>query len=663
MFTKEAGVDSNPKIFFQWQNPVLRDSIYPFRKEKLRDFLRVYHEIDLWQKAKGNGQPDSTLQDKMNSLAQALRNEHERLESELRQAIEVKGQTDKWFAAITGTDEKSLRFKHAYYLDRQIDMLTDRHAEMQSRQTALLKRVDWYAEEDTRRNIWIERARELDEPIAKLAGELEAARNLRNLFKQQEQLPKLDAGGGVSVQDAVRWEVLSYQKELGNLDHTELIRRVLERFDQQPERFEKWLLYMVVHFSGMRYRSAHASWADPKFLLELLDREFARIEIQSMDEASVTEACQQAVHELEEEREDLTNPEKIRAIDQLIAKLSFWNPRRALLEYHVAREIGEIQALPDEDKIFVGRLEKLRKSHPTSAGEIPDWVWQEITKYTPLRLRTMDKDWENISPERWKYENRRWREILDTWEHKDITGWRMHHRETLELIVTRAVCNEIAEHIQHLRGLIPGAGLTSKPKWYLNWREKTKDLQEDDPRRAYLVQAPEEKDFVSGASILWLDWVDREPNAWQIAQPLPGFNLLPRGVRMPREKTANTTEWSYHQVSNRFIRNRRKPTLHELRQKGRSEKEIEAIREDLRINGGFVKQYLRWTHEATVVSVEEMIDGKVVLTFETGQIGLVVRRLSDLVGNPNVFVGYIPKSDQEPDNLDELIDRAKLLPD
>jgi hypothetical protein len=79
--------------------------------------------------------------------------------------------------------------------------------------------------------------------------------------------------------------------------------------------------------------------------------------------------------------------------------------------------------------------------------------------------------------------------------------------------------------------------------------------------------------------------------------------------------------------------------------------------------GGFVKQYLRWTHEATVVGVEELIDGKYVLTFETGQIGLVLRRLSDLVGNPKVFVGYVPKSPNPPEGLDEMIDPRNLLPE
>jgi hypothetical protein len=276
-------------------------------------------------------------------------------------------------------------------------------------------------------------------------------------------------------------------------------------------------------------------------------------------------------------------------------------------------------------------------------------------------LKTQEKDWESISPERWKAENWRWREILDAWERKDITGWRKQHEETLQLIVTRAVCNEIAEHIQHLRGLVPFAGLASKPKWYINWQNKTKNEPPGNGSRAYLVQAPREEHFVNGASILWLDWVDRQPNAWQIAMPLPGYNIPPGDIQIPRSKTASTVEWSFHQVGSSFIRTRRKPTIHELREQGRSEREIDAIRDEMRRSGGFVQNYLRWTHEATVIGVVEMLEGKFVLTFETGQIGVVQRRLTDLVGNPKVFVGFIPASQADPDELADMLDPQKIL--
>ena len=36
------------KIYFQWQNDILRKTIYPVRDMKLRHFLLYYKEVDLW---------------------------------------------------------------------------------------------------------------------------------------------------------------------------------------------------------------------------------------------------------------------------------------------------------------------------------------------------------------------------------------------------------------------------------------------------------------------------------------------------------------------------------------------------------------------------------------------------------------------------------------
>jgi hypothetical protein len=71
----------------------------------------------------------------------------------------------------------------------------------------------------------------------------------------------------------------------------------------------------------------------------------------------------------------------------------------------MAREMGEIQALPDDEKIFLAKLEELRAQRQGTEDAIPDWMWDEITKYTSLRLETQQADWEKMSPERWNYEN------------------------------------------------------------------------------------------------------------------------------------------------------------------------------------------------------------------------------------------------------------------
>ena len=39
-------------VYFQWQNEILCETIYPMRKEKLRDFLVYFQEVDLWAEFK-----------------------------------------------------------------------------------------------------------------------------------------------------------------------------------------------------------------------------------------------------------------------------------------------------------------------------------------------------------------------------------------------------------------------------------------------------------------------------------------------------------------------------------------------------------------------------------------------------------------------------------
>ena len=74
--------------------------------------------------------------------------------------------------------------------------------------------------------------------------------------------------GAVDVKkDIVPFKAQQYYQWLEKKDHAELMNLVFERFFKEPERFPLWLQYMVVHFSGMRYASAHGSWANPRDML------------------------------------------------------------------------------------------------------------------------------------------------------------------------------------------------------------------------------------------------------------------------------------------------------------------------------------------------------------------------------------------------------------
>lgn len=51
-FTAPRLAPFTPKIHFQWQNEILRKTIYPMREVKLRDFLIYYQEVDVWSQYK-----------------------------------------------------------------------------------------------------------------------------------------------------------------------------------------------------------------------------------------------------------------------------------------------------------------------------------------------------------------------------------------------------------------------------------------------------------------------------------------------------------------------------------------------------------------------------------------------------------------------------------
>jgi len=593
--------DSEKNIHFSWQNPFLRESIYPFRKKKLLEFILTFEEIDKLREARAKGELDLAIVKKIQDMQSLLRDEHHRLTDELHRAITARMAKDKWLAKIKDTDEKKLRAKRIYYFDRLIADWTDRLADRQGQKEALLKRVHWYPERDARRQKWIDRAAELNGPITEASAELEEVKHIRGLYDRQDKLPRVTSQGQMTVESLVRWEMLDRRNELDKLSHNQLVAMIQDRFETQTELYRPWLKYMVFHFSGMRYKSAHGSWAEPKTLLAMLIREFLEDDVRNMDEASIIKACDEAVAELEGIKASTTNTRRIGELNRQIAQLKFFNRPKALLGYLTDKEVSKVDTYTDQE--VIQKLEEARLNHP----DLPPWMWQEIEKFTPLKLKTQDKEWEKINPERWDFEDRRWREILDIWQRQDVTGWRAKHRNSLDLIVTRAVCNEIAEHIQHLRGVVPGAGLTAKPRFYLRMAQKTKHLPDGDPNKAYFKYPKKAEDFRTGASILWMGIVTKEPNPWQIVESLPGFDFA--------------TDQA---------------------------------------GGGF----LRWTHEATVVGVEDLLDGKFVLTFETGEIGLIRRSLSTLANNPNVLVGYVPEnllSEENAMQLAEMIKCEKIL--
>jgi hypothetical protein len=289
-------------------------------------------------------------------------------------------------------------------------------------------------------------------------------------------------------------------------------------------------------------------------------------------------------------------------------------------------------------------------------------MWKEIARLTDLRVtEAKDSNWEKLTPEeeeqRYAPQYDQVRQIMDKWKENNLTSWREEHAKSNELIVTRAVCNEVAEHIQHLRGHNPDGGLTAKAPWYQK-QEREKTVPGDPP--PYFIRPRDARDYTPGASILWLRFVNEEPNEWRIARPLQtlqgGDGLIPK--EFLGRKPANTGAskgWTYalgaSVTRSRYFTNENKITVKE-------------------------QQWLRWIHEATVVEVAETAEGPVVLTFETA-LPYEDRRLSSIgvfkhdldyllsVGTEDSyngsFVGYVPEGPVNADDLEEMLDWNKIL--
>jgi len=500
---------------------------------------------------------------------------------------------------------------------------------------------------------------------------------------RDENLVNFSAGNpikssDVTVKDIVNAKIEKYRNELAPKKHFELLEEVVQRFLKSPKDYPLWLQYMVIHFSGMRYASAHGSWADPKDLLINLGTSYIAEDFRNENDDWVQARCDEKIECYEEPEKALSEPGRLLPkLVQLIATeaknpetKSNWpekitdhlkglksayayQRRKALLDLLVDEATYEVESLTSADA-----LETLKAIKDFL--ELPEWMWREIVKLTELRTTEVKSDdWERSitltpkdegDPDLGKY-----REMMNEWKQSNLTSWRDAHEDTDRLIVTRAVCNEVAEHIQHLRGYRGGAGLTSKPDWYMGEDKKFgKPLgQPQDDQYPYFIRPKDianyKNDYQVGASILWLRFVNEEPNAWRIAKPLQtrgGDRLVP--PEYWSRKGEDTNKWIYTE--------------------GKTVERHRTFFPTGATRGGKQHQWLRWIHESTVAKVTETADGPTVLTFETAlpnedrrlsTIGVFKRQVSDLIsdfgedGYNASFLGFVPEGKISAEDLDE----------
>ena len=686
-------------MYFQWQNEYLCKTIYPMREQKLRDFLVYYKEIDIWAQYKGRD--IAALQNEVQEfiktremIAITAYKSYASLRSYFMTA-DVRGfylkfkpvddaelaEVNKLHQLFISSWPKDIRGERGFvqmqianwvrHRDLIKDWVNNRKRRLAAMAPDHKNRPAETKELEVKENIVL--------PMAE--QELEQLRSFNDTYEKIEK-PKLEwyklqksdpnfktpeadflvhysPSTKITVQDIAVWKAEEYEASLKNKDQFELLEEIYQRFKKEPGRYPHWLQYMIVHFSGMRYASAHGSWADPKDLLMQLriadlDKENKLIP----NDLEVERLCKEKIAQYE----SAAAPNRPRlalstekawkdkvALHMLSLKANGPKTRRAGLAAIKAEEVRyEFMSMTTDEAL--AKLVSMKDS-------FPKWAWKEIVKLTSLRVNYVtDLNWEKLTPEeeteRNSFQATALRNIMNAWITKHIGAWRDEHGRTHELIVSRAVCNETAEHIQHIRGHLPPGGLTPKPRWY-----RTNEKEKKFPG-AYYVKPASAEDYVQGASIFWLRFVNKVPNDWQIANAVEteaGDGLIPKGFIGRKPKDKSDIPWQY-KPGDTVTRSRTYVNASKVR-----------VTE---------QQWLRWIHEATVVEVAETAEGQVILTYETAlpdddrgtsSIGMFKKPLRWLLSEGTEdsynrsFIGYVPEGQVPIEHMKTMLNWNRIL--
>ncbi|NOH01591.1 MAG: hypothetical protein HND47_06305 [Chloroflexi bacterium] len=551
---------------FQWQNPQLLKDIYPMRLQKLRDFLVFYKEADLWAEYKNKD--ISTLAADVAEYEKGMDNTRAaefKKYSTLKNYFltkDVSGFFVKYkpiepeaMALIQKNHDlfiaswpKDVRGERAFiqsriesfktqlgflrdrirYLQRQLEGMTPEHpnrskveAEYKLKNESALPMV---LEEMEKLRQFEETYDKLETPKLEWYKLTKADPNYKTT--EEEFLVGYDPKTPVTVKDIVRLKVEQYAKTLEGKDQYQLLADIRARFEKEPKRFPLWLQYMIVHFSGMRYKSAHGSWADPKDLLVRLRLADLQKEQLALSDADVAAKCQEKIAQYEGAAANKPGLAKTTekawkdkvALHMQSVKANGPKTKRAGLAALTAEEVRYEYMTMTTDQALV-KLEAMK-------SQLPAWAWKWIVMLTPLRVNHVTAEgWETFTPEEDKirFADTALYPIFSKWAADNTGMWRPEHGLSQEIIVTRAVCNETAEHIQHIRGHLPPGGLTDNAARYVK-------LAAEKAPGAYFIKPTSAEHYTQGASIFWLRYVNSEPSQWQVPKPTQdsnGVGLVP----------------------------------------------------------------------------------------------------------------------------------------
>ncbi|MBN8656496.1 MAG: hypothetical protein J0M11_12215 [Anaerolineae bacterium] len=686
---------------FQWQNPQLLKDIYPMRLQKLRDFLIYFKEADLWAEYKDRDistlSADVKAYEDGMDMARALSFKQYSTLKSYFMTKDVRG----FFIKYNPIDEdalKEIQKNHDFFisswpkdirgersfiqmritsLQTQLGFLRDRIRYLQRRLESMLPdhpsrpkdEAEYKQKNESALPMLLEemeKLRQFDETYTKLeAPKLEwyklSKADPNYTTTEEEFLVNYDPKVPVTVKDIVRLKVEQYTKTLENKDQYALLTDIRARFEKEPKRFPAWLQYMVIHFSGMRYKSAHGSWADPKDLLVRLRVGELKAAQAKLTDAEVTAKCQEKIAQYDPAFSG--NKPKLASAAEKV-----WKDRIAMHMQGVkangpkSKRIGLDGLVEEEAKYeYMSMTTEQALAQLEAMGEkLPDWAWKWIVMLTSLRVKYVQgPGWETFTPEEDKirFADLTLYPIFSKWASDNTGMWRPEHGRSQEVIVTRAVCNETAEHAQHIRGHLPPGGLTDNAARYVK-------LAAEKTPGCYFIRPTGAEHYTQGASIFWLRYVNSEPSQWQIPKPTQdsnGVGLAPAPVKAQAKakgggKNAAPAAAPWEYKGGGFTRTR--TTLDAEKKKVTQ------------------SQWLRWIHEATVIEVTDTSDGTYVYTFETslpddfagtsclGVFRNTLRWNLDDGTEDNYnrsFVGYAPEGQIPMDNLKPLMDWNRII--
>jgi hypothetical protein len=423
-----------------------------------------------------------------------------------------------------------------------------------------------------------------------------------------------------------------------------------------------WLKDMVIDYSGMRYKSAHSSYFNPRSLVLLVKRESGEIAQSKTDqEAAEKEAYDKATEAWEaagkkpKDKPVKPKPVKVTKVE------SDWK----------AKSVEQAEDF-------------LAAEH--AAARIPEWAWHKIVRVTNLKTRLVTgPGWEDEGQEKPDPADKAWVKIMKEWT-ADITAWRGEIQRRDELVTSRMVCNELSEATQRKRGVNLAGGISK------NAEQFRKDGK-------FFKHPANKDDFLPGGGIFWINmdsWETSEPDDSNKVRYIDGESYP---MPTPPEYIAAWKAWAASKEGKQQLVDKKKyqadhaawerataaqkknpkakdPGAEPQAPTGSTEPQkfwtdllpvksglhsdgwtytLEAgkpITREKEIDGKVVKHWMRWLHQATVLKA--MPDGRV-FTLETtntttsadhaGVSGFNVRSVASL-SKPSVFVGYIPTKDE-----------------